>query len=778
MSAIVFDQNGAGSTLVFSGDMVKVSDEAAVRAEEAAEVAELAAEVAETFGWRNKATISDLESDVIMTAGNTPLGSGLHVNGVGDFIRVTSGGDVLTAGGLQFIAATTSLSPAMFNGDIADAIEAASLSGRALVGVPGMIYTFTRQATATGPLTMFMNGCQLVRGAAMTNTRALLVEHDMSAATYAASDTIVGYTLAEYNFGNGSTTVPRIELSSVVGYSVGGIVKVMSPDKIPSIESEPGSGLWINVRYSEMGQIGAIVGNYLYLIRPFSETWTPAKIARMSSLPVIIGGGEWYDEVGYPSSRNQPMVELRGCVRPDYRNMHFRDTASTQLAINNCYEPVSAGNRFDRPRHSPANTAYGYGEKIGGGTTRPFQSGAIGTGCRHVFDTIGFDILDANVNDTHPRMWGGTISAHVKDGVGFDSLNAPFCDHPDAYGTFIENCSSQYTNRRSPGSTLWGLELRGRSCRAKGGFYAGLAPIFIQPSTTAATTLEQVTARKDAVSAFNVGLEPLVNLNGTGIIGGGRGRVDMIDVRLEQVRGRKEVILAQSMDVNFSGSVKVNADLNVTPVFALDASSVNILRLFADYSQSSANQPVIASIRSAGCSVYAPGPVSIYGSTSFAGNSQTVLVSFAAAGGDTPFEAPVRFLDVSTDNTLFGSPQTGLRFPPTALDAQVVVRRSDTGLMPNDIVVNFSSGSGAKPISWPVATAHPMIYAAVNPTTTGTFVGTIPNGAFSGQRLILTNVGGFSFEVQTSGNISVGDTRVVAIGATQILRWNGTSWTG
>lgn len=63
--------------------------------------AQEAADRAETFGWRNMVSVAALVSDTTMTASNTPVGSGLHVNGVGDMVAAASG-MVSNGAGLSF----------------------------------------------------------------------------------------------------------------------------------------------------------------------------------------------------------------------------------------------------------------------------------------------------------------------------------------------------------------------------------------------------------------------------------------------------------------------------------------------------------------------------------------------------------------------------------------------------------------------------------------------------------------------------------------------------
>ncbi len=61
----------------------------------------------------------------------------------------------------------------------------------------------------------------------------------------------------------------------------------------------------------------------------------------------------------------------------------------------------------------------------------------------------------------------------------------------------------------------------------------------------------------------------------------------------------------------------------------------------------------------------------------------------------------------------------------------------------------------------------------------GASLGTVDSGNYDGQRLVITNVGTESFEVNsTPGNVTVGATRTVAAGGALHLTWDGTNWVG
>lgn len=653
-------------------------------------------------------------------------------------------------------------------------IAFAAAAGWGIRGVPGTTYTFNTGITITNrPLFIDLWGCTIIRGIGVANNQPLIrVNHDFSAATYGASDNIVAYSDVSYDFGNGPTFVPRLTLGSVAGYSVGQIVKVMSSDKIPSIAP------WTDMRYAEQAEIGSIdvANKYIYLLRPFAEVWMPVKVCRLSSYAVNMHGGEWADQPGYNVARNAPMILVRGAVRPKARNMHFRDTASIGLQWVSCYENTSLGNRYDRPRHAPDYQAYSYGE-FALRCTRPHQAMATGSGCRHLFDTGGINVLDADLNNAPPDNMGGTVEAMVVGGLASDSLNAPFNDHPDAFRTRIISCISRFTNRRSQDATLWGVQIRGRGSSVEGGEFEAITPIHVEPSTSIPNEIIGVKAIKNRFNETDVSRGALIEVDGSGVIGGGRANVVIRPAAVHQKNGRKEIVEAINANIRFEGDVKYDASLS-NPVFAkLTNSELTIDRLRVDFSGSGAGatSPTLTLMTDALSEVKGIGLVHVTDSP--AAGSQLTLTDFSNLGGKA------RWLNVVHEGAgLLYDNNSGWKNAGNAALKWSRFQRLQDDRPPNDMTVNFSSGSGAKSIpasTWATGRGEPVIYVDVNPTTNGTYVGTIPDGSFVGQRLILNNVAGaFSFAIQTYGNISVAASRTIAPGTAGSLRWSGTQWVG
>ena len=722
-----------------------------------------AAQAAEDFAGSRVDTFAELAA---VAPGDLEVGAFIRVIETGAvYRRVSSDGDLdyTAAGGVQ-LDVVGEIRPEMFP-TIEAAILAASGTGRALRGTPGQTYTFADGVTVSGPLIADFSGCFLVRAASAPNVPAIAVSHPFSAATFGAADDVTAYALAEFDYGNGATFVPRITVADTGAYAVGQIVKVLSSDRIPCIAP------WEDTRHAEMGEIGAIdAGNgHLYLIRPFCETWTPEKIVRLTALSVVLRGGEWSDAPGYPAGRNEPMLRLRGCVRPSVSGVTLRDTAGAQLVLESCHEPRSLGNRFERPRQSPANGAFAYGEKHIG-CTRPVQQNAVGTSCRHVFDTGGTVVADADLSTAPVHRFGGVMEARVIGGVGHDSLNAPFGDHPDACDTQIIDCASLWVNRGGAGSPLFGLQLRGRRSSAKGGVYSGLQPLQIEPSTGAPCLVDGVTFIKEAPTDDDAARQALGEIDGAGVIGGGKARVKFRNVIMRQARSRKEMLRLENAEVAFDGTIDYAATLSNFVFARLEAASRLVIHgLDGDFSQATAPTPMLTSLADAPSSVFAPGRVTIRNSP--AASSFIVLTDYNGGAGAADWR------DVMGDGPFFGN-DSGWRNAGSAGLRRALVQRSDSGARNNSLAVNFSAGGGPKPISWPVGTGNALIHAAINPTTTNTHVGATPDGVFAGQILVLYNVGAFAFEIQSGGNIAVIATRTVDPGSTAMLRWDGTNWTG
>lgn len=130
-----------------------------------------------------------------------------------------------------------------------------------------------------------------------------------------------------------------------------------------------------------------------------------------------------------------------------------------------------------------------------------------------------------------------------------------------------------------------------------------------------------------------------------------------------------------------------------------------------------------------------------HGRNSSAVGSAPVLTDFGGFAGSAQWD------DVNADALLFGG--DGWLNEASAASLRAVVQEDDA-IPPKMVEVSSSSGSGGKPITWPTGIGHPVIYVAVNPTASGTYVGSIPNGSLIGQRAILSNVGtSLSFDVTT-----------------------------
>lgn len=126
------------------GQAVDVLVNTAVTIGEAQNVGELIghevalnAEIAQTFGARTKDSMADLIADIAMTPENTPVGVTVNVRGVGDYVRVASGGDVANGNELQFKSIGESSRPDMFTaatdvGKIRKALTAADRAAKSV----------------------------------------------------------------------------------------------------------------------------------------------------------------------------------------------------------------------------------------------------------------------------------------------------------------------------------------------------------------------------------------------------------------------------------------------------------------------------------------------------------------------------------------------------------------------------------------------------------------------------------------------------------------------
>lgn len=537
---------------------------------------------------------------------------------------------------------------------IEDAFTAAAESGMALKGTPGETYTFETGITLTDPTQLIADftGCNLVRGTGVGDAvNALKVVMSYDAATYADATAISSLDSVAHDFGGGDVVTTRITLTDVSGYTVGDVVKVLSSDIITAISP------WTEMRYACLGEVGEVDSgnNYLYLRREIYESaqyTSGLKLVKATAGQVEIVGGTWYDETGYAATRNAPLVEVWGAIRPLFREMYLSDTAGTQIVARSCYEPRHEDCRHDRARHLPANDAYGYGIKFNGGTTRPVSVNPQGSWCRHIVDTGGMSISSGDLNTTDPMYFGGVSEMQVISGVGFDGLNAPFATHPDAYRATFLDCAVAGTNKGSPSSKLFGLHMRGRGDRAIGGNYSSLAPIKCEPSTSATMLLKDVGIVKFAATEADAGLNVAVDIDGDGLASG-TAKVEFQDMYAVLSNGDNDVFNVSNAEVQFSGKIRYNCDGNADPVvFNLDNGSTLVLGdtdldFRGGVVSTGSLDPKVVKLVTANDSVYAYGRVKVQ-VTGATGTPTVTLADFNSLAGSA------WFADVVTDEALTG----------------------------------------------------------------------------------------------------------------------------
>lgn len=662
---------------------------------------------------------------------------------------------------------TNYVTPSMFD-TIENAISYCAANGLQLVGERGSTYVFESGITITDqPINIDFSGCKLERAAVGPGTSqpAVRVIHTHSADTFSDADDILAFSHETYTWENGDQTVVRLTVTDASLYSVGQIVKMMSTDRVPCISP------WEDTRYSEMSEIGAIdlANNYLYMIRPLYEnTWTPEKVVTLKNIECIVKGGEWYDEEGYPVTRNAQMIRIDGAVWPIVREVKTRDTASMGVVFASCYEPRHEDCVHDRARMFPTENAYGYGCKFIHGTTRPISTNAQGTGCRHIVDTGGGVVSDAQIATKSPLEWGCVQKMRVISGVGHDSINAPFCDHPDAYGSEFINCTADWTNRRSQGAALWGLEIRGRADIVYGGNYDSLNPIRIALSTDDKCVLSNVLARRHNIDELDAGYgDPAIYVDGTGVISG-KANVHMTGMRLEVINGRREIISGDNADIYYDGDIlyKHSEDSPVV-VRANTDTTVTLGDIKIDFRGGVGINPTIARCEGANDSVIGEGTVKIKRND---GYNVVALCQFNNSSGTAVFH------DVEVDGDLFGG--DGWKDDASATLKLANIRRSDlvAGL---SFMQGTLSGGGNHTLSWPEGRLEPVLVFLFESTNATNNINGISNvGAFPGQKIVLKNTAAtLTADVSTGTNISVGATRTIGAGEAFELYWDGANWT-
>lgn len=757
-------------------------DAARAAAQAARAAAEIAAEMAQTYGARTFDSMAAFVADVTLSSANTALGRTVSVRGVGDFVRVAAGGDVTTAGGLRFVASTTTLRPEMF-GTIQQAITAAA--GRALVGTPGSTYVADGTSlVAPAGVDIDLTGCRVVASGGISDTTPVLeIRYPMSAATYGTADVVSGMSYVLEAFANGELYVPRLSVSPTVAaqYAAGDFVKILSADRIPANPI-----YWPNYRYAESHEVYRVdvSAGHIYLLQPLAEDWTPTRIVRYAPVSrVRIVGGEWSDPAGFSATRRAPMISIRGAIRPEVIRVRTEHTASIGVLFTSCYEPLHRECMHNAARSNPTAGIYGYGVLFAGGCTRPTSWGAFGENLRHVVDTGASQYSDAALDGAAPDTLGGCVRLRVFSGRGINCHNAAFNDHPDAYESIFYDCSADYAQPRSPDSTRWVAQLRGRRSGIVGGDYRGVCGVRFEPGTDDEQFISGARFVNDARHTDDANRYGLIDVVGA-YVSSGRARARIEGVYVERHLGKVVGIVAlDNASVSFSGAIRAVTGQSNPAIFTLSGGSTLTLGdCEIDLTQATATVPLLVDLNSASDAVFAPGRVLLRGNN---GISQSVAIAnFSNLGGSADFRDVVL-----RDCSLYSNAGnvSGWRESGSATLARLIARPADASCRAS-IRINFASPAGAKPITWPVGIGDPVIDVAVFPSIAGTYVGSLPNGSFVGQVLMLSNVGyestyisGFELSnVATPVALtpSASDRRTILPGQSLRMRWSGSKWEG
>lgn len=321
---------------------------------------------------------------------------------------------------------------------------------------PGQTYLFDGGVTAVNrPVDICASGARLVRTAGAPNEPVISVAQD-----YLDVTPVTSLTVAQVNFGGGNSSVSRIFVGSgaaiTLNVSIGDVVKIVSDDLIPSYSVGDGTR-----RIGEYGVVSGVGADYIDISNVLREAFTTnIRVARMQNFAVSLYGLNMSDAVEYPSARDQPMVQLTGCVSPVIVRPLVHDTASVALQYQGCYNPRTVGPTFDSLRTSPGVNAFGYGVREVS-CQDGYHSDITGRRARHLFTTNAF-----STSEDDARIWryGGCIGS-VAFGSASDCEAAAWDTHEDALNVRFPRVT-QSGMVRGPETAMFAVSLRGRRCFA------------------------------------------------------------------------------------------------------------------------------------------------------------------------------------------------------------------------------------------------------------------------------------------------------------------------
>lgn len=266
---------------------------------------------------------------------------------------------------------------------------------------------------------------------------------------------VTSVSVAERDLGSGNSTVCAVTVSDGSAYLPGDALKIVSDDLLPD---SPVS----QAEYTgEIFLVSSVEGNVVYGYAPLRETFsTNIRIGKMTKRVVFIEEADASDEEGAPTSRNAPLVQVKGSIEAEYVRPYFHDGQSMGLQSISSYKNLMTGARFERLRTSPSNAAYGYGFAEYGCVDGLLDGWSADT-LRHPY-TTGALIVEPGQEDIYE--YGGTIGTVVRNGGGKDCC---LDRHEDSLDVWFENCYI-YKSFRPVNASFNPYNLRGRGGGMRG----------------------------------------------------------------------------------------------------------------------------------------------------------------------------------------------------------------------------------------------------------------------------------------------------------------------
>lgn len=255
------------------------------------------------------------------------------------------------------------------------------------------------------------------------------------------------------------TPCTKLSVTDGSAYSAGDPVKVIADDILNG--TDPAD----TERLGEHAVIFSVVSNDVYLDRRLVENGgnysTNVRIAKASDKKCNVGAFTIDGFAQNKTTRNLSHLMVQGCANfSSSGRITSKDTQASAVELRSCFEPQFSEGEFNDGVTDSAVGAFGHGVLNTSGTTNPYFKALSGRNMRHLCDTSAIGVSAAS-GDVH--LYGGVVGGFVASTFGVGMQAAPASTHSDAdnfrFGQVVSLNPIQ-----GPSGFVGCVSFRGRNC--------------------------------------------------------------------------------------------------------------------------------------------------------------------------------------------------------------------------------------------------------------------------------------------------------------------------